>query len=146
MSNIVTGLAQAIGNEGGFAGVPGLNWEEGAGGNVFEGFAPASPNRLVAVYPNGGFESDSGLPYDMPGIQIIVRSDESPVWGLDMWYAVYNVVQGLSNVTLPDGTYLVSCLALQSGPIHIGKDTAGRFQYAMNLMCEIKNPTQKRPE
>jgi hypothetical protein len=146
MSNIVTGMAQAIGNEAGFSGVPGLNWEIGSGGNVFEGFLPARPNKIVAVLPSGGYEADSGLPYDSPSLQIIVRSDEDPVWALDMWYAVYNRVQGMANVVLPDGTYLVSCIAIQSGPVHIGKDEAGRFQYGMNLQTEIKNPTEERPD
>lgn len=140
MSNLVTGLAQFIG-----ANVAGATWALDNTANVFEGFLPPEPDECIAVLPYGGFEPDAGLPYDRPNIQIIVRSGETPTWALNMWYAVYNRVQSLRNTTLPDGTYLVYSLAIQSGPIHIGKDDNGRFQYGLNLRCETRNPTQERP-
>lgn len=144
--SLVNGLAMLIGGEGGVRGsVDGLNWEAGVGGNVFEGFLPDEPNRCVAVLPSGGYDADAGLPYDKPSIQIIVRGDDDPVWALDMWQAVYSAVQALRNITLPDGTYVVSIQAIQSGPVHIGKDDSGRFQYGMNLETEIRNPTAERP-
>lgn len=144
-SKLADGLAKAIGNESGFTGVPGLNYEEGAGGNVFVGGLPSAPNRIVAVIPSGGYEADSGLPYDEPTVQIIVRGDEDPRWALDMWDAVYDVVQGMGSITLPNGLYLVSLFAQQSGPVHMGKDDSGRVQYSMNLLAEILNPTNRRP-
>lgn len=143
---LVSGLARLIGGEGDARGsVVGLNWEEGFGGNVFEGFLPEGPDRCVAVLPSGGYDADAGLPYDKPSIQIIVRGDDDPVWALDMWQSVYSALQALRNVILPDGTYLVSCQAIQSGPVHIGKDDSGRFQYGLNLETEILNPTAERP-
>ena len=147
MSNtkLADGLAKAIGNEDGFAGVVGLNYQETADGNVFVGMLPSAPHRVVAVIPSGGYEADSGLPYDSPTVQIIVRGDEDPRWALDMWDAVYDVVQGLAGVTLPGGVYVVSIFAQQSGPVHMGKDDSGRVQYSMNLLAEILNPTNRRP-
>lgn len=145
MSKLADGLAKAIGNEDGFSGVVGLNYEAGAGGNVFVGFLPARPNRIVAVIPSGGYEADSGLPYDEPTVQIVVRGDEDAAWALDMWDKVYDVVQGMAAVTLPNGLYVVSILAQQSGPVHIGKDDSGRVQYGMNLIGDILNPTNRRP-
>jgi hypothetical protein len=146
--SLVSGIAMLIGGEGDLRGsVTGLNWQEGAGGNVFEGFLPSGPNRCVAVLPSGGYEADAGLPYDRPSIQIIVRGDDDPVWALDTWQKVYSALVALRNVTLPDPdeTYLVSCLPIQSGPVHIGKDDSGRFMYGLNLETEIRNPTEERP-
>lgn len=147
MSNslLSDGLAKALGNEDGFEGVEGLNYEEGPGGNVFVGTVPPRPNRCVTILPSGGFEADSGLPYDEPTIQVIVRGDEDARWALSMWDSVYDVVQGLAGTTLPNDIYVVSMFATQSGPIHIGKDDSGRVQYGMNLTCEIHNPTRERP-
>lgn len=143
---LINGLAMLIGGEGDARGsVDGLNWEEGAGGNVFEGFLPDSPHRCVAVLPSGGYEADAGLPYDRPSVQIIVRGDDDPVWALETWQKVYSALVGLRNVTLPDGTYLVSFLPIMSGPVHIGKDHSGRFQYGLNAETEIRNPTEERP-
>lgn len=144
-SKLADGIAKAIGNEGGFAGVPELNYEEGPGGNVFVGMLPANPNRVVAVIPSGGYEADAGLPYDEPTIQIIIRGDEDPRWALDMWDKVYDVVQGITSTTLPNGLYVVGLFAQQSGPVHMGKDDSGRVQYSVNLLGEILNPTNRRP-
>ena len=142
---LVDGLAKAIGNESGFTGVAGLNYEDGAGGNVFVGFLPAMPHRVVSVFPTGGYDADSKLPYDNPTVQLIVRGDEDPRWALEMWDLVYARLQGMRNVTLPNGLYVISFLAQQSGPVHIGKDDNGRFQYGLNLIAEILNPTAERP-
>ena len=144
--SLISGIAMLIGGEGDARGsVDGLNWQEGADGNVFEGFLPDEPHRCVAVLPSGGYEADAGLPYDRPSIQIIVRGDDDPGWALEMWYKVYAALVALRNVTLPDGTYLVSALPIQSGPVHIGKDNSGRFQYGLNLETETRTPTPERP-
>lgn len=140
------GLAKLIGAGSGRGSVAGLTYSETAGGNVFMGALPGgTPNRAVAVIPVGGFDADSKLPYSMPSVQIIVRGDEDPRWALDTWQAIYSALQGLRNITLPDGTWLVSCLAQQSGPIHIGRDDNRRFQYGMNLVTEVLEPTAERP-
>lgn len=148
MTSLAQSVAKAIGNDSGYDGVTGLKYADvvGTGVNVFVGFLPPSPNRVVAVLPSGGLEADSKLPYDSPTIQIIVRGDASPAWALDTWQAVYSYMQGLGSVELPDGIWLVSAIAIQSGPIHIGKDDNGRYQYGMNFYCEHKNPTERRPE
>lgn len=144
---LVSGIAQLIGaaDKDARGAVDGLTYSLTSASNVFEGFLPSTPNRCVAVLPSGGFEADAGLPYDRPSIQIIVRGDDDPVWALDMWNEVYSALQSLRNVTLPDGTYLVSCQSIQSGPIHIGKDNSGRYQYGVNFETEIRNPTIERP-
>lgn len=147
---VFDGIARLIGGDDGGDGdergnVAGLTYSESPGGNVFVGYLPSAPNRCVAVLPSGGYEADAGLPYDRPSIQVIVRGDDDPVWALDTWQLVYSALVALRNVTLPDGTYLVSLLPIQSGPIHLGKDDSHRYQYGMNLESEIRNPTAERP-
>lgn len=138
------------GAHGDIDGVAGLLWDDAApydaATNVFLGFLPAKPNRCVAVFPTGGFESDSKLPYDSPTIQIMVRGDEDPAWALDMAQAVYDYLQAKRYVDLPDDTHLMWLIAVQSGPIHIGKDANGRFQYSLNFRSETRNPTVERDE
>jgi hypothetical protein len=126
--SLIDGIAQEIGGEHpSRAGVTGLNYETASGGNVFNGFEPPRPDRIVAVLPSGGYDADTKLAYDM-------------------WDAVYDKLHGFRNKTLVNGIYVVSIIAIQSGPIHIGKDDNGRLRYGMNLQTEIRNPTQERTE
>lgn len=134
------GLAQWLGEN-----VPGLTYSEQAGGNVFVDRIPTSPDEMVAVYGSGGFEADSALPYDSPTAQIIVRSTNNPTWALDMWDLIYRHLQGLRHEELPDGTYLLFAIMLQSGPFPLGPDDSGRMQYTMNVRTETRNPTEERP-
>ena len=140
--SLAQSIAMLIGDE--TDGVEGLVYDETGQANVFVGYLPQRPNRCVAVIPTGGFESDSKLPYDNPSIQILVRGDEDPRWALDTAGAVYSLLQGKRNQDLPDGTRLISLIAIQSGPAHVGKDDNGRFQYAMNYQGEVRNPTSER--
>jgi hypothetical protein len=104
----------------------------------------------VAVVPAGGFEADSLLPYDAPTPQILVRAPQREARAAeDLWRAIYAKVHGLRNVVLPDGTYLVYALAMQSDPVRVGSDlderTGERPLYAMNLRCEVVSATVHRP-
>ena len=139
---IIDGIARLIGD----GTTTDLQFSESAGGNVFVEALPNDPVRVVAVYAGAGEEADSALPYDAPGVRIIVRSDRDARWGLATWAAIYSRLHGLRNVTLPDGTYLVYCLSEQSGPAHLQPDDHGRVLFSMNLRTETKNPTNERPE
>lgn len=138
--SVTRGYAQWLGEN-----VDELSFSEEAGGNVFVDRLPSSPDELVSVFGFGGFEADSALPYDSPVIQVIVRATNNPKWALDMWDAIYAKTQGLRNTELPDGTYLVFAIILQSGPFYLGPDDSGRIQYTMNIRAEIKNSTEERP-
>lgn len=141
MSMMHVGLAQWIG-----ANVPGLDYLESAGGNVFVDNVPSAPNRLVAVLTEGGPEADAKLGYDSPMAEILIRSDSaSPAWALDTWRALYDAIHALRHVELPDGTMLVYALAVQSSPNRIGTDDNGRHQYSLNVRTEVRNPTARRP-
>ena len=136
---IVDGIAQVIGNE-----VTGLTYSESDGSNVFVEHLPKKPNRCVAVYSRPGPEASSLHPYDEPHVQILVRSDEDPRWGLDMWQAIYSVLHAKRYVTLPDGTRLMWALVVQSSPVHLAPDENGRFILSMNVRTETYNPTVER--
>jgi len=134
------GLAQWLGEN-----IDGLTYSLTDVSNVFVDRLPSEPDESVSVFGSGGFEADSKLPYDAPTAQIIVRSTNNPQWAIDMWWAIYAKLQGLRHVTLPDGTYLVYCIPMQSGPFSLGPDDSGRMQYTMNLRTEILNTTEERP-
>lgn len=141
------GLAQWLGKpeaEGG-AGIEGLVYADDETATVFVDRLPSSPDHVVAVYGNGGFEADSKLPYDAPVAQIMIRSDASPSWAVDTWWSIYNRLHALRHKTLPDGTVLVYALVVQSSPIHVRTDENDRHEYSMNVRAETKHPTQERP-
>lgn len=146
--SLVTGLAMAIGDGLGGAdtGVVGLEWSSAAGGNVFEEQTPSSPDTAVGVFSSGGSEADSKLEYDAPHVQLIVRGDSDPETGKALWYLIYDYLHAKRYVTLPDGTYLVYILVVQSSPVPIGTDESGRYRYSMNLRCEVVNATSQRSQ
>ncbi len=134
-------LAQWIG-----ANITGLSYSLDAGGNIFVDKLPSEPDRCIAVYTQGGVEADSKLPYDSPAIQIVIRSDASPLWALDTWQALYRRLHGLRHVELvAGGTLLIYALVAQASPIRLGTDDNDRHQYSLNLRTEVLNPTQERP-
>ena len=53
--------------------------ETGVGGDAFVEILPDSPDEVMAVYSRGGSGADQSLPYDSPGIQIIVRGTRNPL-------------------------------------------------------------------
>lgn len=118
----------------------GITYSNNAGGNAFIDALPVisqATGVTVGFYHVGGVESDSGHPYQRPTLQIIVRGTIDPRTGIDMWQAIYDELHGLSNMILPNGDHLISCIVIQSGPVRIGADETGRFRYAMNLRCEV---------
>jgi hypothetical protein len=124
---------------------PDLVYSASGGANVFVDDLPTEPDVAVGVYIQPGPEADSKLPYDSPGVQIQVRGTSDPTVGLTLWWAIYSELHALRNVTLPDGTYLVSAIAEQSSPVRMGADGSGRQVYGMNLRTEIINRTRERP-
>lgn len=125
-------------------GVGDLVFSESAGGNVFVGYMPTSPDRAVAVYSRTGDEPDSKLPYDQTPFQIIVRGEQDGVWARATWSAVYSKVHGKRNLTLPDGTYLVFALAESASPLPLGPDENDRARLVGDFTAEIINTTEER--
>jgi len=145
--SLIEGVAKKLGGAGPGAGVTGLTYSETSGANVFVGSLPQSPNRCVAIIPTGGYEGEAKLPYDRPTFQVMIRGDEDARWAINTSEAVHSLLQALRNTYLEDedDLYLISILAIQSGPAHVGDDDNGRVQYSMNYEAEILNPTIERP-
>lgn len=136
------GVAEYIGTH-----LSALAYEVGPGGNVFVDAAPAAPDRCVVVYADGGAgEADAKLPYDPVAVLIVVRSDADIMWALERWQEVYGLLHGLHNITLPDGTWLVSLIATAPYPQSLGADANGRIAYSLRLRGEALNNTPNREE
>jgi len=130
---ITDGIAQYIGQQ-----VEGLTYDDtGSTGNIFLESFPSTPDEAIVVHSTGGSEADTKLGYDAPMFMITVRGTQDPTWAQDTWAAIYALLHGLRYTTLPDGTFLVYCIATQSGPNKAGVDENGRQQFTMNLRTEV---------
>ncbi len=110
------------------------------GGNCFLGSMPDQPDIAVMLHPTGGFTSSTKAGYDERTIQVMVRGTRNPVVGNDLAEAIYDALHGLRGMTLPDGTYLVRCEGIQTGPISLGEDAKGRHEYTLNFLAQVRNP------
>lgn len=111
--------------------------------NIYYEYLPPSPDLITAIFSNGGDSSSSKLPMDNPSIQIRVRGLTVSA-AYNRIAAIYNVLQGLRNVALNDGTQVISCQAVQSAPINIGKDEQNRFEYTQTYDLIIRHVTNNR--
>lgn len=132
------GVAQAIGM------IVGLTYSEVDGGNVFVGYMPSTPDEAVAIYTQSGEEADSKLPYDPVDFTVTTRSEDGGLWARGMSDSIFSKMHGLRNVTLPDGTYLVYCLAQNASPFPLGPDENGRPRFTTEYRAEIIHPTEHR--
>lgn len=133
------GVAKLIGT------IPGLTYDELGPSNVFLMRMPSGPDNAVAVYPQASSEPDSLLPYDPAEWQVVVRGEADGVWALATGRAIFDKLHGKRNFNLPDGTYVVSIIALTSSPFDLGDDDSGRVQYSWDYRGEWLNPTEERP-
>ena len=120
----------------------------GTTGDTFIEIAPPqTPDQAVTLTVTGGVESDSKLPYDEPIVQVRVRGAASgdPRSSRDRATKIRAALHGLSDVTLPDGTYLTLAVAVQPAPQSIGQDDTHRYEHVFDLRCEILNATDNRP-
>ena len=114
--------------------------EEGILGNIFIATIPTVPEVVVALYPTGGGSPEGDLPYLTPSVQIYVRGTKDPRIGMSMAQDIYNKLQGFHHERfIENGTWILSCKALQSFPIHIGIDGNERHEYTLNFVLEILN-------
>ena len=116
--------------------------ETGAGGTIFIGFQPATPDAIITLYPSGGFSSSAKLGYDNPSFKVRVRGTTDIRTADSKAQAIYNALHGLGMLTLPDGTYLLTCTGFPPGSM--GIDSNGRHEYSINFQTEISNPNSNR--
>jgi hypothetical protein len=115
------------------------------GDTYIETMPGTTPDQAVGLFTTGGIESDSKLPYDEPIVQVRVRGTADPRVSRDRAAAMRNLLHGLSDVALPDGTYLVLAVAVQAAPQSIGVDDRLRHEHVFDLRCEILNASDNRP-
>jgi hypothetical protein len=122
-----------------------LDFDElGVTGDTFIAAVPAQPDEVVILTPSGGPAPDFRLGYDSPTLQLRYRGTRDPRIALQRAESIYAALQSLGGVTLPDGTYVTRCMALQSNPTFIGNDQNGRAEFTHNFEFEVRNPTPYR--
>ena len=135
----IEGIAQQLAAE-----IALLSYSESEGGNVFVDYLPASPMEAIALFSQASLEPDSKLPYDNIDFQVVVRCGNGETWALDRLTEVYSSLHAKRHITLPDGTYLVYCLAEQSSPLRMADDDNGRPRWTLDFYGEITNTTAER--
>jgi hypothetical protein len=135
---IADAIAQYLGSA-----VEGLSYSAADEGNVFVDHFPSSPDRAVSVFTQYGSEASSKLPYDAPKFQVGARSEVGGVWATEMLDKVYKALHSLRYVTLPDGTYMIYCIATRSSPFRLDDDMNGRPRYTVDFRTEVL--TEERP-
>lgn len=109
-------------------------------GDTFLNRLPDQPDLALAVARYGGTESDAHLGYDEPSIQVRVRGPNTdPRVAAAKAQEIYNALHGITDRTMPAGTWLSSCIGSQGGPIYIGPDQLGRHEYTVNFRMHIRN-------
>jgi hypothetical protein len=112
--------------------------DTGTSGDTFIETMPQTPDQAVGLFGYGGPEMPAHQPYDMPSVQIRVRGTADPRVSRDRLQSIYEQLHGLHHVTLPDGTYLVDCVGIQSSPQALGVDGNNRHSHVINFRCEVQ--------
>lgn len=116
---------------------------DGTSGDCFIEVQPAQPDSIVTLTLYGGAPVDSRLPYDTPSLQVRTRGDADPRTSRARAQALYEELNGLGPVTLPDGSYLLLAVANQT-PSFMGQDTTGRCEHVFNAALEVYAPSAHR--
>ncbi|MGW4602741.1 minor capsid protein [Streptomyces sp. NPDC004532] len=109
----------------------------GPTGDLFFEAMPSTPDRCVVLTIYGGPEPDSKLPYSEPSVQVRVRGTQDPSVSRARAQAIFDELHGLGPITLPDGTRLLSCIAIQAAPQSMGRDEVNRFEHVVNFRTEV---------
>lgn len=116
----------------------------GTGGDVFLESMPDAPDIAVALTLYEAQEPDSKLGYDEPRLQVRCRGTRDRRVSRQRCQDIYNELEGLTDTELPDGTVLISCFALQGGPVSLGIDAKGRHEHVTNYQLEVRSLTKHR--
>jgi len=117
----------------------------GIDGDIFIETLPDSPRDAVALMSTGGPE-EPGVrhPFDTRSFQVLVRGGVDPRPPKARAEAIYSALQGLTGVTLDDGTYVVGIGAIQPGPIRVGQDQNNRHRFSLNFWARVRAQTEHR--
>ncbi|MFF8290424.1 minor capsid protein [Streptomyces sp. NPDC016309] len=139
MADLLDGLARHLEARGL------LSYDEtGVTGDTFIETMPSGPDAAVVLTIYGGPESDSKLGYDEPSVQVRVRGGTDPRTSRQRCAAIRDELHGLGPVTLPDGTELLSCIAIQAAPAYLAADESGRHEHVCNFRTEVRAVTTHR--
>jgi hypothetical protein len=117
-----------------------------ADGDVFLVVMPDSPDAAVVLSRQAGRESDARLGYDEPVVRIRVRGAPANATAPEArGQAIYDAVHGLASRRLPGGTWLVSSIGTQAGPVYIGRDANGRDEWEVIVRMELARAGGNRP-
>ncbi|WP_228974947.1 minor capsid protein [Streptomyces sp. DH12] len=139
MADLLDGLARHLEARGL------LSYDEtGVTGDTFIESMPDQPDTAIVLTIYGGPEADSLLGYDEPSVQVRVRGGPDPRTSRQRCEAIRSELHGLGPVTLPDGTLLLSCIAIQAAAASMGVDDAGRHEHVCNYRLEVRSVTAHR--
>lgn len=102
---------------------------------------PQTPDQCIAITGYEGNEVPSRQSVDEPRVQFRVRGTTDPRASRDRAKTIYDALQGLAHVTLPDGTYLVLAYCLGT-PAYMGRDDNERHEHVVNVACSVHNPNR----
>lgn len=105
-----------------------------SGIQITRGFMPDVPN-CITVFATGGFEGNFKLGLDIPTLLVRVRHT-NPLTAATVAQGLYDNIHGMGKGTI---TNVFTARGLQSGPVNIGQDEAGRQEYTLNFVLKIQN-------
>lgn len=139
MADLLDGLAQHLAGRGLVDYQPGANT-----GDCYLDGMPQTPDQVVVLTLYGGKEPDSKLPYDEPRLQVRTRGTAARRVSYDRAWSLYQELNGLGPLDLPDGTRLLLAYPLQT-PASMGLDADGRHEHTTNFQLEVLAPSTHRP-
>lgn len=116
----------------------------GTTGDCFIESMPSTPDIVTVLTIYGGPEPDSLSGYSEPRLQVRNRGTKDPRVSRRKAEAIFNELEGLGTVELPDGTLLLLCYALQAMPASMGVDDLGRHEHVCNYQLSIRQLTKHR--
>lgn len=116
-----------------------------ASGTIYIEKLPQQPDQAIGLFLTGGPASSRKHGYDMPVLNVQVRGNpNAPGAAVELAWGVYSALHALHSVTLEDGTRIIDCAGVQSGPVSIGLDENERPRYSLNFQMEVRNITAHR--
>lgn len=106
--------------------------------DLFYARMPDQPDDAVCLYEYAGRAPTyvhSGLSYTSPGLQVVVRS-KSYATAKAKIENIFTVLQGLTNITVGDKTYLR--VDPQQSPFPMGPDENERHRLAVNFNVGVR--------
>lgn len=138
---LAQGVAQYLAAQGVGTWSPTAAYPTGVTGLVV-GDLPQAPVNVIAL-ATYGVDDDPSLSDSVIGLQVIARADGiDPRPTGDITDAVFNVLHGATNLTLPTGVQVVECLRKSMAPL--GRDTNGRLREASNFYATVHQPSSNR--